>query len=347
MAWGRTGDTAAVDEDLLRLHEVDGGDDRSFLECSGMFYLLATMAAANWSDYRVTLGMAISLAGSRSRAEQILDQLKQAGLILERRTADGDSEMFLIRKDELLHLRTRAERDWERQRDNDRRNIHLTVPVSVRDGDHCRYCGIVCKRHDNRSGRGLTYDHLDPGQAATIDTYVVACRACNGLRQDGATTELTLLPVPDKPFYSAATSKWLGENGHQPVPPPVDPASSRTATPSLRPETPTGTAHARVGAPARSRQNRPAQQPAGERARVMQDGDGAKGNILDRMGIDSVPDRFTPVEGWQTAGCRDGTGRDGSALAGTGLSGVGRARDGPVSSKGSPSRKRNRKRKGR
>jgi hypothetical protein len=120
------------------------------------------------------------------------------------------------------------------------------MAVKERDGDGCRYCGIVVYwRGDRRSKKAGTYDHRIPGQAATVDTSVVACAECNGTRggyqRHGMTLEqidehVPLLPAPTEPYYSEFTADQLTKHFGRPfvatkARPGTQPDTARPATP--------------------------------------------------------------------------------------------------------------------
>lgn len=151
---------------------------------------------------------------------------------------DGRPAYKLVDDDhDFLHLRLKAEVDWERQRKSDNSNPALIVPIRLRDGDGCRWCGVVVNWEARTGGRNGTYDHLEPGQDATIDTYVVSCGSCNSARGDGTKPagQRKLLPAPSVPYFSKYTAEWIKDNrwaqanGYEP------PAPSRK---KVRPGTP-------------------------------------------------------------------------------------------------------------
>ncbi|MGC6586571.1 HNH endonuclease [Paenibacillus sp. Dod16] len=51
--------------------------------------------------------------------------------------------------------------------------------VKNRDCDCCRYCGNEVDWTDRKTGKGGTYDHVDPDGPTTFENLVVACRSCN------------------------------------------------------------------------------------------------------------------------------------------------------------------------
>ncbi|OZD74874.1 hypothetical protein CH273_25630 [Rhodococcus sp. 05-339-2] len=63
---------------------------------------------------------------------------------------------------------------------------------------HCRYCGVVVKRMDNRSGVKAHLEHVDPAVANGARNIVIACSPCNqskGNRTPQA-AGMTLRPAP-------------------------------------------------------------------------------------------------------------------------------------------------------
>ena len=222
MSWLRIGDTATIHPRVLDLH--DPADPLVGPAAWGFLLHIATLCAAR-GTYDVAPGF-ITQAGGPA-APQLLKLCVRAGLLVHAGGAGRNRRYRLTDEDDdLLHIRTKAEKDWEAQQRADNGNLQLTVPVLLRDGDACRYCRRVCQPNDNRStaGRGRTFDHLRPGQAArTPDELVVACRGCNGARgqawQAGATqAELAerfpLLPPPSRLIFVQSTALKLEEQGY-------------------------------------------------------------------------------------------------------------------------------------
>lgn len=56
--------------------------------------------------------------------------------------------------------------------------------IRKRDGDSCRYCGVVVEWKNRRGPNGGTYDHVEPNGDNSVENVVVACRACNSRKQD-------------------------------------------------------------------------------------------------------------------------------------------------------------------
>ncbi|APE10778.1 hypothetical protein BO226_17550 [Rhodococcus sp. 2G] len=179
----------------------------------GFVSLCATLSAAHTSDYLVSFGVACQVGHGAER--ELIDICVRAGL-MEEVEVDGTRMWKIVDDPEFLHMRTRDEIEWERQRKADNSRPDLVIPIRLRDGDACRYCGRVVKFEPGARKGGFvgTYDHRVPKQAATVDTLVVACTACNAGRKDDplADDRYPLLPPPSKPYYSAHTRKWIAEH---------------------------------------------------------------------------------------------------------------------------------------
>lgn len=241
MPWLKGGDNAATHPLVMALLTVPKSDDRTMNEAFGFAVRCALESAGHMTDYRVSLGTATSLAGNRTKI--LLRQCVSAGIMTEHGT--GRSKFWrLVDDPEFLHIRLREEVEWDRQRRRDAANPELTVPVRVRDGDTCRYCAQVVYWGNRKGARGATYDHREPGKAATVDTYVVSCRGCNARRSDKVTAddEMPLRPAPDNPYYSSSTIKWLASHGVPIVEPqptgPAGPAGAGQCDPGRRTRTP-------------------------------------------------------------------------------------------------------------
>ncbi|WP_422934966.1 HNH endonuclease [Sinomonas sp. P47F7] len=186
-------------------------------ELFGFVARCATQSAAHELDYVVTVGTARALAGSIGRYQVLAAAAKRCGYWTETtiRNEDGDERQAwkLTEDEDLFHMILKAERAWTNQRKKDARDPALVVPVRLRDGDSCRYCGKTVSWKDRRSGRSGTYDHADPGKAATFETYVVACRECNGRRGDDPESAWKTIPAPSEPLYGPETTDFLAKHG--------------------------------------------------------------------------------------------------------------------------------------
>ncbi|MGO2819442.1 MAG: hypothetical protein ACTIA5_01485 [Brachybacterium tyrofermentans] len=215
MAWLKAGDTAAMDERVLGVAELSDADERSVNEVFGFVMRLFLQAAQQGTDYRVSMGTAMVLS---PRYQALIEQAARAGL-LSLGEEDGRKVIQLVADAEFLHMRTREEIAWENERKADTSTLSLVIPVRLRDGDACRYCGKVVAFGMRKGNRAGTYDHLVPGQrAASIHELVVACKGCNSGRGDGEGDRgprYPLLPQPseEQRYFSTATLAWLEKHG--------------------------------------------------------------------------------------------------------------------------------------
>ena len=322
MPWLKSGDTSASYPRTLAIDELPDAEDWSVNEVSGFIRRLFEHSAAHMTDYVVGFGDVKMFGGGRH--ELLVNQAASVGL-MRLVAGEGRTRRWeLIKDPEFLHMRLRDEVMWDRQRDADRRNKDLTMPVRLRDGDACRYCNKVVNWADHKSARGGTYDHRDPGQAATLDTYVVACRACNSARtnDEHADDNHPLLPAPQIPHYSKTTRKLLeaffgpervaARLGEASAPDTADATVSDPQAPQTDNAGPDG------------------QRPVTNAPSAPQDADQQPQPTRD-------PE---PIPG-QQGGTRVGSGRVGPGLEGTGQ--VGSGQDG-TGRDGSPTRRRPRRR---
>lgn len=228
MPWLKQGDAAANHPIVLAAVEMDDADDRILNECFGFVGRCATQAAAYEQDYIITVGTAKHMAGSIARYNALIAAAKYCGYLTEVQVEiDGQQRKAfkLVEDNDLFHMILKAEREWNNQRKSDTRNTSLTSKVRARDGDACRYCGKSVAWGDTKSGRGATYDHINPGKGGTVDTLVVCCRECNGRRADDPDATWKTLPVPAEPLYGPATVAFLEKHGT-----PIQPSYTRTPT---------------------------------------------------------------------------------------------------------------------
>lgn len=224
VAWTRTGDNAAHNPRVLKPLEFEECDDRLVNELYGFTHRCATLSGAHTTDYIVSRGTAISTGGSIARANELIELAIRAGYWTQIEV-DGAIAYKLVDDDpDFLHLRTKEEIEWEKQQRRDNNNPAITVPVRLRDGDACRWCGKVVDWDVKTGARGGTYDHLIPGRGATVETSVVSCRSCNSSRGKAESLEWQdrePLPVPVEPYFSAATidrlkkNRWAKEHGYE------------------------------------------------------------------------------------------------------------------------------------
>ena len=317
--WLKTGDNAAMYPAVMMAMVL--GDERAVNELFGWLARCMLQSAAHTTDYLVDMGTALAMGGPRTGA--LIELGRRVGLIVDVRQVRGVEHLELVADADFMHMRTAAELAAERQRKNDNTNPTVTAAVRLRDGDQCRWCGVVTwwGTADRKSGRVGTYDHLEPvtktDKKATADTMVVACRSCNSARQDGERWERPLLAPPSPPHYSGATAAFIAKHlgitvvvaedqrtGSQPViASSSGPAASRGARTQDRPHADEG--NERGSGPAASRGSRSGGPPA------------AAPRSIDRA----------PVEPGGARSGFTGSGRvgDGSDLAGSGRAGPGRA----------------------
>lgn len=212
MSWLRAGDTAATYPPLMLTATDPSADDRTVNEIAGWLHRCMEQAAGHRTDYLIDMGTAALMGGSR--LAELIRMCKRVKLIKVVRRG-GLEYIEIIDDPAFLHVRLKAEQDWENQRKRDNANPSLTSHVRLRDGDGCRWCGIVTQwgTPDQKSARVGTYDHLVPGEKATVETMVVACRGCNSARQndiDSWTRELR--PVPELPYYSPVTASFIAKH---------------------------------------------------------------------------------------------------------------------------------------
>lgn len=215
MSWGKSGDEAPSFPELLEVALLDDAEDWSVNEVAGFVWRCSGEAARHDRDYFVSRGTALAIAGSRDRYRVLVGQCLATGLLTESIDDEtGKPGFLLIRNPNFIHLLTRADKEANAQRRKDNGNRYLTTAARFRDGDQCRYCGIVTTPGDRNSPLGLTYDSrtFHRGEQEISD-LVVACRRCNGLRgdKDNADDFLPLLPAPDVPFYSPASVAFLAK----------------------------------------------------------------------------------------------------------------------------------------
>jgi hypothetical protein len=191
----------------------------------GLAWRCATYCAQHGLDYFVPDTVVAMMAGLNWQTRA--DQVCMSGYWTRSDTGDGWD--LVDDAEHLFHIRRKAEIDWERARKRDTSNSALTVPVRLRDGDGCRYCGVVVQWSARRGGRAGTYDHRTPGAPArSPDELLVCCASCNGTRADNPDAEAwPLRPAPVDPYYGPDTIRFLARYGHH-ITGPGDPAPGGT-----------------------------------------------------------------------------------------------------------------------
>lgn len=220
MSWVRHGDESDTDPRLMAVMGLPGADNRSPNEVHGFISRCAAYSAKHKTDYVVDLGAAV-LYGNGNH-DQLIALSVGAGL-MEWFEVDGVRKLRIVEDPDYIHIRSKADSEWDNQRSRDNTDPNLKGPVLLRDGDQCRWCGKEVVWPGKASNRKGTLDHLRPGEAGTVATLVVACMSCNSARQDDDTGSWDqyhhLLPVPVQPRYGRWTTKYLQERGLLPVSP--------------------------------------------------------------------------------------------------------------------------------
>lgn len=181
-------------------------------EVFGFVMRCALQSAGHTTDYVIDEGTAFMMGGPRT--PRLLELALKAGY-LKRKRIKGLPTYTLVDIPEFIHMRTKEEIDRDRNRKADNANGKITGAVRFRDGDECRYCGVVVNWDDRKSNRGGTYDARG-GHPATVGDLVVACQACNGGRGNdpNADERYPMRPTPAKPVYSATTAAFLEKRGY-------------------------------------------------------------------------------------------------------------------------------------
>lgn len=256
MPWMRTGDNAATYPALMSVAGDPGADERTVNEVFGFVTRCATLSAAHLTDYVIDAGTANMIGGART--PELIRLCVDAGLLEPTTTTKGHTAWVLHQDPEFIHIRLKAEIEWERQQRRDTQDPALVVPVRHRDGDNCRWCGVLVQYRGKKTNRAATIDHLEPGKPGTVDTLVVACLGCNSARKDNVelwADNHQLRPAPSAPRYGKWTAKYLTDNGW-PVEANVssdDAAPQAAADPApdgVRPAAPAAAASARPEAAA-------------------------------------------------------------------------------------------------
>lgn len=322
MAWQRGGDTASTYPPLMATRGDAAADERTVNEVAGFIWRLSLQSGAHLTDYVLDVGTVELIGGPRT--PELLRLCCKTGLLTRVRGPHGGVGYRLVADPDFIHLRSRADVEWSRQQRADTTNLALVVPVRLRDGDQCRWCGVEVVWMGRKTARSAEFDHLRPGVPDTsVETLVVACRACN--RSRGGDVERwdsahVLRPAPASPRYGEATATFLTRNGYPTEPTAPDAAENDVVRPSQA--TAADTAPHQGVRPAASRDDDTAPSPR------------QPGESLGSLPGMSTSEVHPP-------------GRVGSGSAGTGSAGSGVGRPGPGLGGAHPPGRRRRGRKGR
>lgn len=215
MPWTRTGDNAATYPALMQLRGHRAADDRLVNEVYGFVTRCYHQSAGHMTDYSVDYGTAEMIGGPRTDA--LIKWAERAEIFIPRKPVRGIRSWVLLQDPEFIHIKLRSEIEWDRTQRRDTRDPALTVPVRRRDGDNCRWCGVLVQWRGKPTNRKATFDHLVPGEAGTVETMIVACTACNSGRGGNVERwddEHELRPEPAEPNYGKWTAAFLSENGY-------------------------------------------------------------------------------------------------------------------------------------
>lgn len=220
MPWLKSGDNAAthpivmrVAAFVMRVTTKVLERDVAVNEVFGFVTRCALQSAGHTTDYVIDYGTVQMIGGART--DRLVELARKAGYLKPIRQG-GLPAWRLVNDPDFLHMRLKEEIDWERQQRADNANPALVVPVRLRDGDACRYCGHIVNWRARKGNRNGTYDHREAGKSATVATLVVACGACNAGRRDdpNADERYPLRPAPSNPYYSEHSAAYLTEHGH-------------------------------------------------------------------------------------------------------------------------------------
>lgn len=208
LPWLKTGDNVLTHPNFNASAKVAKANAHTRFTIWGFVSVCASVSAGAMTDGYLDADT-LELIG-RKHWKLYTAQAVEAGL-LTKTTRKGETVWRIIDDPNLLHIRQRDEVEWERARKRDASNPALTVPVRVRDGSACRYCGRPVNFGARTGDRRGTYDHREPGAPATVDTFVVACFGCNASRRDNRENwddTHPLLPPPQEPLHTESDLTW-------------------------------------------------------------------------------------------------------------------------------------------
>lgn len=254
MPWMKWSDTSSDHPSFARLYNLPYWTPGLRRELTGFIFHCASHSAQYMTDYYIEEGVVKREGGLEPDTAQVFEQnwerladaaLKVGFFTGVYKNSEGQVAYKLIDDTEnFVHLIRKDEAEWNKGRDKDLNDPILKGKVRVRDGDQCRWCGLVVSFDARNGGRAGTYDHVNSMVVADGDPrkMVVSCRGCNLAKGNGKSWDKKLRPVPVNPYYSEFTVKQLAKWGFHvnPTTPPlfdgeVEPADS--SIPSVEPET--------------------------------------------------------------------------------------------------------------
>jgi hypothetical protein len=296
MPWLKSGDTAATYPKVMQIAGFRCVDPDTIVnEVFGWLTRCMLQGAGHTTDYHLDVGTAYMLGGRRT--DELVALCRRAKLLSVVRV-DGIKTYKLIEDPEFMHMRLKVEIDAERQRQRDLGNPAVTVPVTLRDGDVCRYCGVLTQWRGKTSARTRTLDHRNGlEEPATAETMVVACMHCNSSRQDDPRwdDEHPLSPPPERPLFGRWAAEYLSEHGHPILPNigtskrPAPAPGADTAPNRVRPATAAGDDTAPDASKSTSKSlSSPIETTSSGSGRVG-DGSGSSGSGVAGLGVGWLP----------------------------------------------------------
>lgn len=212
MSWLKVSDDCFQYPKLLEILGYAPEDPRIRLEVFGFVVALASLSASHNTDYKISFGHVLTVAGDRGK--YLTSLCEKVGILTK--ISESPLQWSIIADPDFLHMRLKDEVLWDRQQRKDTNDPTIYGPVRKRDGDNCRWCGVpVVWRGSNRNARKGSLDHLNPGEAGTVETIVVSCLNCNASKKNSAygPGERELLPVPTIKRYTQGTVDDLAKIG--------------------------------------------------------------------------------------------------------------------------------------
>lgn len=216
----------------VALHEcaqVDG---------DGVLTPMMVKDAANLYDLRGVAKLAARLVEQGVWHDAV--SLERCAPCVDRTERIGSGE-FLIHEwwEPLLHSAGKKDA-VKRQRETRRKALNrdkaLVAQIRTRDRDLCRFCGVACldsSGPDKKSALVRTLDHLDPWGGNTLTNVVVACKRCNGWKNE-RTVEAWLAEEGPWSPTNPGGARGLLKAGTRSDADPADPTADQGQDPASR-----------------------------------------------------------------------------------------------------------------
>jgi hypothetical protein len=221
---------------VVALHECASVDG------DGVLTPLMVKDAANLFDLRPAKLTARLVANGVWHDAATLDDCTECS----ERTAQIADGTFLIHRwwEPLLHSSGKndaVKRQRETRRKALNRNKPLVASIRNRDRDLCRYCGIDTldsSGPDKRSALVRTLDHVDPWGGNVLGNVVVACKRCNGWKNERTPEQWLAAEGPCSPANPGGARELLKPGTRidpaDPTHNPADPAPNQGQEPAPR-----------------------------------------------------------------------------------------------------------------